>query len=89
MMRTEAGKALTNLGSVVGCAKNQFRCSVITRADIRHVGLVLDENLGATEVAQFENAGAGVEQKVLGLNVTVANALRVDIRESSEELVCV
>ncbi len=44
---------LTNLGGIVGRAKNQLRRSVVPRANVRHVGLVLDEDLSATKITQF------------------------------------
>lgn len=80
---------LTNLGCVVGCAKNQFWRAVVSGANIRDIGLVLDEDLGTAKIAQFKNPTVGVEQEVLGLNVTVANALRVDVGQRSEELVSI
>jgi hypothetical protein len=47
----------TDLGGVIGGAENQLRRSVVPRADIRHVGLVLHQDLGATEIAQLQHAG--------------------------------
>lgn len=78
---------LTNLGCVVGCAKNQFWGAVVSRANIRDIGLVLDEDFSTAKVAQLENPAVGVEQEILRLNVTVANALRVNVGQRSEELV--
>jgi hypothetical protein len=57
-------------------------------ADIRDVGLALDEALGAAKVADFEDAGLGVDEEVLGLDVAVADARGVDEGEGAEELVC-
>lgn len=87
--RASEGSRHTNLRGVVGCAENQFRCSVVARADVRDVGLVLDKDLGATEVTQLQNARCRVEQQVLGLDVAMANALRVDVGEGTEQLVSV
>lgn len=78
---------LTDLGRVVGGAKDQFRRSVVPRANVRHIRLVLDENLCAAKVAQLQDARAGVEEEVLRLDVAVADALRVDVRQGPEELV--
>lgn len=53
---------LTNLGRVIRRSKDQFRRSVVPRADIRDVWLVLNQYLGATEIAELQHASAGVEQ---------------------------
>lgn len=78
---------LTNLGRVVGGTKNQLGGSVVARTNVRHIRLILDENLGAAEIAQLEDATVGVEQEILGLDVAMTDALRVDVGECSEELV--
>lgn len=80
---------LTNLGCVVGGAKNELRSAVVPGADVRHIGLLLHEDLGAAEIAQLQDAAVGVEQEVLGLDISVADALGVDIRQRPEELVSV
>jgi len=78
---------LTNLGRVVGGAKDQLGRSVVPRTNVRHVWLVLDEDLCASKVAQLQDARVGVEEEVLGLDITMADALRVDVRQGPEELV--
>eukprot|EP00933_Yihiella_yeosuensis_P009250 TRINITY_DN115092_c0_g1_i1.p3 TRINITY_DN115092_c0_g1~~TRINITY_DN115092_c0_g1_i1.p3 ORF type:complete len:108 (+),score=9.41 TRINITY_DN115092_c0_g1_i1:402-725(+) len=61
-------------GSVLGGVAHELGRAVVARADVRHVGLALDETLGAAEVAQLDDVGAGVEEEVLGLDVSVADA---------------
>lgn len=78
---------LTNLGRVVGRAKDQLGGAVVARADVRDVGLVLDEDLGAAEIAELQDAGTRVQQQILGLDVAVADALGVYVGEGAEELV--
>lgn len=46
----------TDLGGVVCRSKNQLGRPVVTRANVRHVWLVLDKNLGAAEIAQLQHA---------------------------------
>lgn len=78
---------LTNLGGVICGSKNELRGAVVPGADVGDVGLVFDQNLGAAKIAQLEHTGRGVQEEVLGLDVPVADALRVDIGEGAEKLV--
>ena len=82
----EAGKP-TNLCSIVCRAKNQLGSSVVARADIRDVWLIFYQDLCTTEVTKLQNASAWVQQEVLWLDVAMADALRVDVCEGTEELV--
>lgn len=77
----------TDLRCVVGRAKDQLGRSVVARADVRNVGLVFDQDLRRSEIAQFENAGVGVQQEILRLDVTVTDPLRMDVGKRSEQLV--
>ena len=79
----------TNLGGIVGGTEYQLRSAVVAGADVGDVGLVGDQNLSAAKVAELENAGAGVQEEVLGLDVTVADAFGMDVGERAEQLVCV
>lgn len=42
---------------------------------------MFNENLGAAKVAEFQDARAGVEEQVLGLDVAMADTLRVNVCE--------
>ena len=77
----------TNLGGVIGGTENEFGRTVVPRANIRHVGLVLDQDLCAAEIAQLQDAGGGVEEQILRLDVPMADALRVDVGKRAEQLV--
>lgn len=77
----------TNLGRVVGGTEYEFGCAIISRTDVGDVGLILHQNLCATEVAQLENTRVGVKEQVLGLDIAMADALGVDIGQGSEKLV--
>lgn len=78
---------LTNLGGIVGGTKDEFWRTIVSGANVRNIGLVLNENLGTAKVAELENAAVWVEQQVLWLNVTMTNALRVDIGKCTEQLI--
>lgn len=78
---------LTDLCCVVSRAEDELRRPVVPRADVRDVGLILHQNLGAAEVAQLEYASGRVKKQVLRLDVAVANALRVNVGQRSEKLV--
>ena len=79
--------ALTDLGGVVRGAKDQLRGAIVARADVRHVGLVRDQDLGASKVAQLQDARGRIQEQVLRLDVAMADALRVDVGERTEKLV--
>mmetsp|Transcript_15888 Transcript_15888/g.18402 ORF Transcript_15888/g.18402 Transcript_15888/m.18402 type:complete len:329 (-) Transcript_15888:80-1066(-) len=72
---------------VVGAAEDQLGRAVVARADVRHVGLALDQLLGRAEVAQLQDVRGRVHQQVLRLDVAVADAQRVDVRQRPEHLV--
>lgn len=78
---------LTNLCCVVGRAEDELRRPVVPRADVRDVGLILHQNLGATEIAQLEYAGGRIEKQVLRFDVAMADALRVNVGQRTEKLV--
>lgn len=75
---------LTNFGSIVGSAKNELWRSVVPGANIRHIRFVLDQNFGAAEIAQLQHTSRRVQQEILGLDIPVADALRVDISKRAE-----
>lgn len=78
---------LTDLGGVVSGPENKFRGAVITGADVGNIGLIFDQNLGTPEVAKLENPRCRVEKQVLRLNVSVADALGVNVSQGAEKLV--
>ena len=80
-------QGLTNLGSIVRGTKDKFWCTVVTGTDIRNVRLIGNENLGTSEITELEDAAVGVEKEVLRLDVSVTDALRVDVGQGSEKLV--
>jgi hypothetical protein len=47
----------TDLGGVVCGSKNQLRRAVVPGADVGHVRLVLDQDLGTSEIAELEDSG--------------------------------
>ena len=59
---------------VVGAAKDELGGTVVPRADVRHIGLALDEGLGTAKVAQLELLCVGIDQQILRLDVAVAYA---------------
>lgn len=81
------GAVLTNLGGIICCTEDQFGCTVVSRADIGYVGLIFDENLGASKVAQLQNATGRVKKEILWLDVSVTYALGMDVGEGAEKLV--
>ena len=77
----------TDLGGIIRGTKNELWCTVISRADVGDVRLVLNQNLCAAEIAELEYAGCRVQEQVLWLDVAMADALGVDVGERAEELV--
>jgi hypothetical protein len=80
-------RGLTDISRVVGGAKDELRCAVVSGADVADIGLASYEDLGRAKVTELENACCGVEQKVLGLDITVADAGEMNISERTEKLV--
>ena len=76
-----------DVGGVVGGAEDELGGAVVARADVGHVGLAGDQDLGGAEVAELEDAGGGVEEEVLGLDVAVAYADGVYVGKRAHELV--
>lgn len=77
----------TDLGCVVGRTEDQLRRPVVTRADVGDVGLVFNQNLGRSEIAQLQDTSVRVQQEVLGLDVAMTNSLGVDVGQRPEQLV--
>lgn len=78
---------LTNLGSIVGCSEDKLRGTIIARADVGDIGLVRNEYLRASKIAKLEDTGIWVEQKILRLDISMADALRMYVSEGPEKLV--
>jgi hypothetical protein len=72
-------EAHTNTRSIVGRTKDELRRSVIPGADVADVGFAGDEDLCAAKVAELEDTGGRVEEEILGLDVAVADANRMDV----------
>lgn len=85
--RPKGDYCLTYFSSVVCSTENKFRGAIVTRADVRHVRFVRNQDLRAAEITELENSAVGVQEKVLRLDVTMADALGVDVRKCSEQLV--
>lgn len=77
----------TNLGGVIGGPKDELRCTVVPRTNVRHIRFVFHKDLGASKITELQYARGGVEQQVLRLDVPMADALRVDVGERPEELI--
>jgi hypothetical protein len=86
-MTIASGRPLTNAGRIIRCAKNEFRSTIVPRADVANIGFASHEDLCTTEIAKFENTSLRVQEKILGLNVAVTNADRMNIGERAEELI--
>ena len=77
----------TDLGGVVCRSKDQLGRAVVPGADVRHIRLILYQDLCASEIAQLQHTSRRVQKEVLGLDVSMADALGVDVGEGAEELV--
>ena len=71
----------TDVGRVVGCAKDELGRAVVAGANVADVGLASNKDLGRTKVAELEDASRGVQKEILGLDVAVADADGVDVHE--------
>ena len=71
----------TDVGRVVGCAKDELGRAVVAGANVADVGLASNKDLGRTKVAELEDARGRVEEQILRLDVSMTNADRVDVGE--------
>ena len=78
---------LTDFGSVIGGTKDELRSAVVARADVGDVWLARNKNLGTAEITKLEDAGAGIKQKILRLDVAVTDAHGMNIGERTKELI--
>lgn len=77
----------TDLSGVVSSTKDELGSTVVPRADVGHVGFVLNQDFRASKITEFEDSGVGVEKQILRLDVAMADALGMDVRERPEQLV--
>lgn len=82
-----SSRPYVNVGRVVCGAKDELWSTVVPRADVADVWFAGDQNLGATKVAKFENTSLRVQEQILRLDVTMADADRVNVRERAEKLI--
>ena len=54
---------LTNVTSVVCCTKDEFRCSVVPRTDVRHIRFTLHQNFSATVSGERERGEGGRRER--------------------------
>ena len=80
-----AGTPNVDGGGVVGAAKDELRRPIIPAADVCNVRLALHEHFGGAEIAELKLV-AWADKQILGLDVTVADIMRVDVCERAEEL---
>ena len=66
---------LTNLGGVIRRAKDELGRTIVARADIRNIGLIGNEDLGASKITELQHTGIRVEQQILRFDVTMADSL--------------
>mmetsp|Transcript_30501 Transcript_30501/g.79201 ORF Transcript_30501/g.79201 Transcript_30501/m.79201 type:complete len:203 (-) Transcript_30501:740-1348(-) len=70
-----------NAARVVRRSENELRRAVVARANVRDVGLALDQDLRRAEIAKLEHVRLRMYEQVLRLDVAMADAKRVDVRE--------
>lgn len=69
----DSAAVLTNFRGVVNSTEDELGSAVVAAADVRDIGLALDEVLGRAEVAELEDPGLRVQQQILRLYVSVAD----------------
>ena len=72
---------------VLGGAQEELGRTVVARANVRDVGLPLDEHLGAARVDQLEAEPGRVDDEFVRLEIAVADAHRVDVLERADGLI--
>ena len=75
---------LTNLGGIIRRAEDQLRRTIVPRANIRDIRLILNEDFGTPEIAKLEDTSVRIEQEILRLDIAMADTLRVDVCKRAE-----
>lgn len=78
---------LTDLCCIIDGAKDELGGAVIPGADIRYIRLAVQQLFGAAKVTELQHSRLRIEQKILRLDITMANAQRVDVGQTSEQLI--
>ena len=78
---TDTEAELTDLGGIVSSTEDEFWRTVVSRADVGDVWLILHQNLCRAKVTQLQNTGVRVQKQVLRLDISVTDTLRVDVGE--------
>lgn len=76
-----------NICSVIRITENKLRSPVVSRTYVGNVWLSKDELLCTTEVTKLEHVGLHITENVLWLDISVTNALGVNICDGSHQLV--
>lgn len=77
----------TNVGGVIGCAKDEFRGSIIPGTNVADVGLASHQDLCRAKIAELQNPGSRVEEKILGFDISVTDANRMNVSQGPHELI--
>ena len=48
---------------------------------------VRDRSTLPSKIAEFQNSSSGIEKQILGLDITMADSERMNIRQTSEQLI--
>lgn len=80
-------RSRTDTGGIVCCAKDKLWCPVVPGANVADVGLSSYQDFGTSKVAQFENPGRRIEQKILWLDISMTDSNGVYVGQRAEELV--
>ena len=75
-----------DLGAVLGGVEEDFGGAVVARADVGVLAKGVEKGAGAAEVADFEDTGGEVDEEVGGLDVTVDDAVVVDVAEGADKV---
>ena len=86
-VRSKGSWVLTNLSRIICGSENQLWSTIIARADVRYVRLVLDQDLGTAKVTKLQHPGIGVKQEILGFDVPVTDSLRMNVCQRAEQLI--
>ena len=78
---------VTNKSGIISCAKDKFRSTVISRANIADIWFPLYENLCATKVAQLENPSGWIQKEILRFDISMTYSHRMNVREGPQALV--
>ena len=78
---------LTDFCRVISSPKNQLWRTVVSRANVGYIRLVLNQDLCTAKIAELQHTSVWIEEEILRFNVSMADSLGMNVRKRTEKLI--